>query len=358
MYFEGNITIDPSQLTQIEKVKPTKAFKRMLHYLTMGNVSDKVERETFSALSILQQLNTVLFHSNIDNIVRLSHDGIDFYLDTQGKEGDLKEAFDAYDLEVDTSMSVYFKKLVMIMEHEDHNFKYLLEIDINRTHDVGEYPIAIKINGLLKQFNSKGKERSSLENEMKDLFQDQEKYNAFKLEKQHLFEAFLQELKVNIKSLMKVDDVKLSVKSKIIVPTQKVASKENIRYKREYGDYGIHYGYYGFDDFLFYSMLWSNMSHNNNITIQDSFFETELGHDMGYMESVDASSDYFNDEITSNFDDFNTDTSSSSDDIVIDDYGITESESEENKTGGWFDLSDNDTWSDDDDFGSDDDDDW
>ena len=60
MYLENLITVDPSELTKIEKVKPTKAFKKLLYSLTNGIISDKEERETFNAIAILQQINATL----------------------------------------------------------------------------------------------------------------------------------------------------------------------------------------------------------------------------------------------------------------------------------------------------------
>ena len=154
MYFEGILSIDPNELTKIEKVKPQKAFKKIFHYLTLGNITDKQEIETFTALSMLQQLYGVFKRNNITNIIRLSHDEIDFYLDEQGKTDDLKEALDKYSIEIDYSMSTFFKKLLLILEHHDTNFKYLIEIDINRTHEVGTFPIELKITGLIQDFNT------------------------------------------------------------------------------------------------------------------------------------------------------------------------------------------------------------
>ena len=72
MYLEGIITIDPSQITEIKKVKPTKAFKKFLHHLTLGGVSDKEERETFTAVAILQQLNATFRSLGINNIIKLT----------------------------------------------------------------------------------------------------------------------------------------------------------------------------------------------------------------------------------------------------------------------------------------------
>ncbi|MGB0430643.1 MAG: hypothetical protein ACPGLV_09230, partial [Bacteroidia bacterium] len=69
MYLEGKITIDPAQLTKIEKIKPQKAFKKMLFFLTSGAISDKEEHETFQAVSILQQLNMCFRNQGINNII-------------------------------------------------------------------------------------------------------------------------------------------------------------------------------------------------------------------------------------------------------------------------------------------------
>ncbi|ANQ52219.1 hypothetical protein MY04_4884 [Flammeovirga sp. MY04] len=352
MYFEGTISIDPSQLTHIEKVKPTKAFKRVFYYLTLGNVSDQVEKETFTAVSILQQLNDVLIHLGIDNIVRLSHDGIDFYLDKYGKEGDLKEAFDKYDLEIDHSMSTHYEKLVMVMEHDDTTFKYLLEIDINRTHKVGEYPIEMKVTGLLNQFKKSDKDRAAVESEMSDIFKDQEAYNKFKASKQYEFEQFLNEIKMAIIKLMKVDDVITKTKTKVVVPKNKVQEESDIRYDQSFGQYGVHYGYYGFSDFLFYSMLWSNMSHTNNITMYETHLESDMGEELGFFDEVDTSSDYFNDEVETDYHDLETESEDySSDDFESNDTGFESTED----SGSWFDFggdSDSD-WGGFDDFDSD-----
>ena len=85
MYLEGILTIDPSQLTEIKKVKPTKDFKKFFHHLTLGTISDKQERETFTAVAILQQLNATFRGLNITNIIKIARDDIDFYHDRDGK---------------------------------------------------------------------------------------------------------------------------------------------------------------------------------------------------------------------------------------------------------------------------------
>ena len=50
----------------------------------------------------------------ITNIVRISQDDIDFYFDTQGKEDDLQDALDKYDIEMDEDVSRYFNVLYLV----------------------------------------------------------------------------------------------------------------------------------------------------------------------------------------------------------------------------------------------------
>ena len=78
MFFESTITIDPSQITEIDKFKPTKGFARIAHIMSAGLTSPTEERETFCAIAILQQVNLVMRSMGIDNIVGLSKDDVIF----------------------------------------------------------------------------------------------------------------------------------------------------------------------------------------------------------------------------------------------------------------------------------------
>ena len=132
MLFVGKLTIDPSQVTEIVKIKPTKVFGKIFHRLTMGAISDKEEQETFTALSILQSINKSLISCGVTDVIRLSHDDIDFYLDEKGQKDDLKLAMDKYDMKLDSSMDRFYKTLLLICEHDDKYFKYLIEIETEK----------------------------------------------------------------------------------------------------------------------------------------------------------------------------------------------------------------------------------
>lgn len=317
MYFEGIITVDPSEITKIERIKPTKAFKRMLYHLTLGGITEKQERETFTAVSILQQLNRSFSQKGINNIIRLSHDGIDFYLDREGKKDDLKEALDLYELNAGEAMSAQFNELLLVLEHEDDWFKYLIEVVICRNHSVGEYPISVKVSGLLKEFSG---QKESVDSSIERVFASQTQYDVFKRARLHDFTGFIDGFVLCIKQSIAVDNINTEIKTKIIVPNNKVKLKTELK-KHQSNDYhGLHYGYHGFDDFLFYSMLWSSIGHEHNVVHSDTHYESETGDELGYLDEVDSQSDYFDDttaldsrtDIFSETDSLNTDLSSDS----------------------------------------------
>ena len=330
MYFESRLSVDPSQLTKIEKKIPTKVFKRLLHHLSGGLIADKIERETFTAVAILQQLNRVFYNQGITNIIRLSHDDIDFYFDEEGKEDDLKEAFDRYDLETDHSMSQHFERLIMVLEHEDETFKHLIEIDINRNHKISVYPIEIKLSGFIKAFKAKSANSAKAKVSDSGVFKSQEDYDDYLRTCKQQFETFAEDLGQTVKKLIKIDDIKVEHQTRMVVPKDKKAQPQRHQ-RQERGYYGPHYGYFGFDEFLMYSFVWSSMCHDHSIHINNITIENETGEAYGAIgeEGLDTDSSFFDDNTDVGQSDFDNlgDTKSSGWDSFL---------GSDSDDGGWF----------------------
>jgi len=283
MIFNGSITVDPSQLTNIIIKKPTNEFAKIAHFLTFNKgFGKKEEQETFTAISILEKIHASLVANKINNIVRLAHTTagtqIDFYLDKEGKEDDLKEALNKYDMELDRSMDIVFDNIKLILEHEDQNFKFLIDISINRNHAVGEYPIEIDITGLINSFKSEDADSEKLKFKMGEIFKTQDSYNSFKDEKTAQFEQFMDSLILALKTNIEIDDVKKDFNPSITLPKENVNDKKIglNNYHSGHG-YGVHYGYYGFDNYLMYSMVWSSMCVSNHIHMADCSIVAEDG---------------------------------------------------------------------------------
>jgi hypothetical protein len=141
MYYTANLELHPSQISLIERVKPSHVFGKMLHMLTAGLSSPQEEQQTFCAVTILQQLNRALRDAGVTNIIRLSKDNIDFYFDEHGKKDDLKAAVEHFEYEVDQIEAEVFETLKLVVEHETELLKLLIEIDVRRRHKVGAAPV-------------------------------------------------------------------------------------------------------------------------------------------------------------------------------------------------------------------------
>ena len=270
MYLSSTISVNPSQKTLIERVKPTKVFAKILSVMTAGLSSKKEEVETFTAVSILQEMSRALRSLKIMNIVRLSKDGINFYFDEEGREDDLQKVMDEFDLELDPIESELFKTITMVLEHEDVTFIYLIEIDICRQHEVDAFPIIIKINGFSKQFE---KNNDDLK---KKVFSSQEKYETFMRESNSHFESFSDQISMAIQRAVKCDEIKSENKLNIIRPKNRIKDLKSIPYDRDRRDVDpVYYGYYGFSTYLFSALLWTDLLYSHNIYC----------HDMNVMDS-------------------------------------------------------------------------
>ena len=288
MYFKGKLSIDPSQLTRIEKVSPDGGFKKLLFSITGGQVADKLEVETFKALNILQQIHGSLNAIEINNIIRLTHDDIDIYYDKAGEKNDFNFAMDKYEIEIDDSMSIHFKTLWMVLEHEDDTFKYLFEISINRSHKENEYPIEIAVSALLKEFNLQpGQTKEDLKARMQSYFSSQEEYNSFISTKKLAFEQFLESIRFETMKHIRVDDIKMDIHARMVIQKDKKQAPQQTA-EPAYG--GMPYGYFGFGDLLLYSWLWSELSFDNNIHLSDMDLVADDGEFISGIgeEGVDA----------------------------------------------------------------------
>lgn len=334
MYFKGNLSIDPSQLPKIEKTAPSGGFKKLLFNLTGGQFGESIEVETFKAINILQQLHGSFRNIGVNNIIRLMHDDIDIYHDKKGEKNDLDFAMDKYEIEIDYSMSTHFKTLLMVLEHEDETFKYLIEITVNRSHKQAEYPIEIIISGMLKEFSMRpGQNKEELRARMENHFRDQESYNMFLTSKKLAFEQFLESIRFETMKHIRVDDIKMDIKSRMVLQKEKKRAPQQQEVHPEYA--GTPFGYFGFGDLLLYSWLWSELSFDHNIHMSDVELVTEQGDLVSSIgaEGVDAAE--------TSVMDYNEDFDARMEDVEPGDMGIGGMEdvdmADGETTKGWFD---------------------
>jgi len=276
MYFSADIKIDPAQETVLNPVRPTHAFGRLLFHLTAGRLSAKEEQETFTAVSILQQLNRALRSVGVTNIVRLSKDEVDFYFDEEGRTDDLKEAMDRFSLETDHYESELFDALYLVVEHLDQTFKYLIEAEVHRIHPPGQPPIKLTLNAVPLDFETEDDDTAALESKLAGVFASQDSYDTFQLRHQTHFDSFVGRLRQTLSGFIRCDSIDVERQACVIRPSKPVRHMSDMEHERRAAaqPQPIYHGYAGFDNFFLYAWLWSSISHANhihyhNVTIVD-----------------------------------------------------------------------------------------
>ncbi|NUM81609.1 hypothetical protein HUU42_12460 [bacterium] len=276
MYLSASLAVDPSQVTKIQPVPPTKIFKKILFALTSGQISEKEEIETLTALSVLQQFNMVFRSLGITNIVRLAKDDVNLYFDEEGKSDDLSEAMEKFKFEVDEIESEVFQTLDLVLEHSDAYFNYLIEITVRRIHKIGEPPIHVRINGAIKQLTAASAEEA--EKKLKPVFKSNDAYQSFVRESKTKFNQFVGTVDMAIRKAIRIDGIKTESNAKIVRPKERTDGPEPA--VQHHAAEPVFYGYPGWSNFFMYAWLWSSLSHSHNVHIQDSTIVDETGADV------------------------------------------------------------------------------
>ncbi len=281
MYFSAKLEIDPSQLTLIKKAQPTKLFGKFMHFLSLGQLSDRQEHETFTAVAILQQLNMCLRSLKVKNIIRLAIDDYDFYVDEKGVEDDLEQAMFEFKAKVDPMESELFNTIYLVLEHIDDSLKYLIEISVKRKHHVGEYPINIYVNGVLHRFKlGENESHNELRSKIAPVLESQTKYDSFVNKQKAVFYSFVSDLETALKKFIKVDDVRKKTNLQILRPKAKVMDVNEVKHERYSAP--VYYGYYGFDSYFFYTWLWGDALYSMNTYVSDFMLVDEFGKEIMY----------------------------------------------------------------------------
>jgi len=276
MYLWANIEIDPSEITVIKRIDNDQLLGKLLKILTLGLSSDKIEQETFTVVSILQEIQMGLMRIDVNNVIRLAVDDYDYFFDKNANEDDLHHAM--YDLEtgIEPMESQRFNKIELELEHHDDNIKYLIEIKILRKHKVGEYPIKITINGLFKEFEKRSKESmTKLRERILKLFRNQYDYDSYLHKMQEYFNNFIGELEDSLSNFIKIDGIKKEFNRKIIRPKEVV--KNDYVYKIDKSVEPLFHGYPGIDKYMYYCMIWASACYRNDINCSNFMLIDEYG---------------------------------------------------------------------------------
>ena len=289
MYFSGHVAVDPSDITDIVKNKPTKGFLRFARAIAHNVEGRTAERETFAAVSILQRVNMALRSLGVTNILHLSCDGEVIYDDRDGVDDDFRDALIAFGRHADTDQKHNFEVLTLTLEHVGELLKFLVEVEILRTHAVGSPPIEIRVNGVFREFEGNaGELTDETTTRFDELMGDQEWYDAVQLAGEKEFRLFLDDLENTCREHLNADRVTRDHHTKILEPgaAGRRASRSG------YSD-PLFYDGYHWEQERVYIWHWSGYCHRHDCA---------LHHCLVVDENGDVLTEYDSDAVVGSYD--------------------------------------------------------
>jgi hypothetical protein len=201
MKFSSQIQIKPNTETR-ERFSNEKTLLEFLKGLFIKKQVTVIE-ETFSAPDILGRLNSALKSSGITNLVRVSHDDTEFYLDKENQPNDLDKVIEEFSDTLRNSFERFYEKIAVIVEINHEGIDFMIELDLLRVHPVGESPIQIYISGV-PGYTGKGNIESR-------------------------FKLFVEKLEQNICKVLEIKDIKLSFLKgySFQIPENKLIEQQN-----------------------------------------------------------------------------------------------------------------------------------
>ena len=272
MILRSTIDITPSSSSFVQEQQPTNFFKKLWLSLS-GTKGPVIQSFAYNAASVLQNIHRAMKSKHINNIIRLSLDDRDIYVDTEGKTDDMVEAVDKFRWNVEDIESETFKRLELVFEHNEDTLHYLLEVTVNKRAKVGIAPINIDITAVLNTFKKAPNETTEeLKSRMEDIFSSQEKYDAVVDTSKRYFHEFcngvlmaLMANNIGMAVLRNTPEVSI-IRNKTASALSNGAPHRSTTGRKDYQHYD---DYYGWDDFLLYAYLWNDLSYHNAIHYHD-----------------------------------------------------------------------------------------
>lgn len=233
MYFSGKLAVDPTALTEIVKMRPTKGFFKLAKELSQGLNDRTAERETFAAVTILQRLNMAMRAVGVTNIIHLSiihlsKDGVLVYEDREGVDNDFKQAIFAFGQQSDGDQRREFEVLTLALEDSGKLLDYLIEIEISSLHRVGDFPIQLTINGVLRAFVAENGELSeATQHRLAELMKDQKWHDDVQFTAEEEFEGFLDRLDSACQKHLCADQLSRSSNTRVLHAGVNRKSRDN-----------------------------------------------------------------------------------------------------------------------------------
>jgi hypothetical protein len=146
MKFSAKIQLRPNTEFR-ERFSNEKGLISILKGLFIKKEVTIIEQD-FSAHDILRRLNSAFQSSGITNLIRVSHDDNEFYLDDKNDQNDLDKIINEFSNVLYNAFERFYEKIAVIMEIKHDGIDFMVELDLMRIHPVKEFPVQISITGI------------------------------------------------------------------------------------------------------------------------------------------------------------------------------------------------------------------
>lgn len=228
MFYKAQIEIDPSHETVVDEFETNEFYNKVMKSFQNSNLGKNQEHETFTTINILHQIQMGLNKLKVDNIIRLTIDNNDFYIDQKGVEADLNPVIEELTTNVGPLETSFFDKIDLIGEHKTDKIKYFFQIFINRRHHIGEYPILVKVWGLFEELKSFKPDMEDLEEKLSKIFEDSDTYGSYLNSNFMLFQNFVSNIRNTLTEEIEIDDFREKYNQCLILNPYEIDSPDHI----------------------------------------------------------------------------------------------------------------------------------
>lgn len=148
MKYTASILIKPGYDHKIISPQEENIYKRIKSLFIIQE--EPLTEELINAPQLLHKIGFALGQCGLNNLVRISHDEHDFYIDTQNRENDLKAVLDDFNLEIQTYFERHFQEIGITLEDQKDGMNYAVSVRLSRLHYPEAFPLRIKLTGVPK----------------------------------------------------------------------------------------------------------------------------------------------------------------------------------------------------------------
>lgn len=149
MFFEAELLIDPSDVTDLE-APPRPRLRRLLDMLTGGWREATSDQELLVGAVLLHCLQGGLEAAGVDDMVRVYRDGALLYHDQRGQPADLKVA-----IEQVQPPGRGYDELRMVLQHQDEQLSYVIDLHVCRVYPEDGIPIRGLVHGFVRDLDAR-----------------------------------------------------------------------------------------------------------------------------------------------------------------------------------------------------------